>query len=89
LTYLVQFAPNRVGKDLLRIEPESAQEAVAEAIRKLAEDPFRANLDIKKLTGRPDYRLRVGSWRVTYLIDTARRVLTVTAVENRRDAYKR
>jgi len=88
VSYGLRFSPERVGKALDRIEPLADRVRVAAAVAKLADDPFRRDLDIKKLTGREDFRLRVGSWRVTYLLDTTRRAVVVTAVVNRRDAYR-
>jgi mRNA interferase RelE/StbE len=42
-----------------------------------------------RLEGRPDYRLRVGTWRVVFDLDQAARRVIVTAVEPRRDVYRR
>lgn len=46
------------------------------------------NLDIKKLSDRPGYRLRVGDYRVIYMIDKPRDELVVLAVGHRREVYK-
>lgn len=39
---------------------------ISEAIRFLGLNPDDKRLDIKKLAGRSDYRVRVGSWRIIY-----------------------
>jgi mRNA interferase RelE/StbE len=45
--------------------------------------------DIRKLHGRSDeYRLRVGDWRVMFRLDDDGRVIVVSRVLNRRDAYR-
>ena len=42
----------------------------------------------KRLRSRDEYRLRVGDYRVLYLIDDESRVIEVTAVGNRKDVYR-
>ena len=42
----------------------------------------------KKLSGREEYRLRVGDYRVLYTIDDKRHVVTVFAVGHRREVYQ-
>jgi len=43
---------------------------------------------IRKLRGTPhSYRLRVGAYRVKYLIDDDQRIVTIVEVVHRRDAY--
>lgn len=42
----------------------------------------------KKLSGREEYRLRVGDYRVLYTIDDKVHVLTVFAVGHRREVYR-
>lgn len=41
----------------------------------------------KKLSGREEYRVRVGSYRVLYVVDDNTRVVVVLAVGHRRDVY--
>ncbi|PKO41995.1 MAG: addiction module toxin RelE [Betaproteobacteria bacterium HGW-Betaproteobacteria-3] len=56
-------------------------------IEQLASDPFGAS-NVKKLTGREGYRLRVGDWRVIYEVHGDRLVILVLAVAPRGGAYK-
>jgi len=42
----------------------------------------------KKLSGREEYRLRVGDYRVLYTIDDKGCVVTVFAVGHRREVYR-
>lgn len=45
--------------------------------------------DVRKLTGRVDeYRLRVGEWRVIFRLEDGGRLVVVSRVLNRRDAYR-
>jgi mRNA interferase RelE/StbE len=42
-----------------------------------------------KLSGLSDaYRLRIGDYRIVYLVEDAIRVVTVTRVAHRREVYK-
>ena len=42
----------------------------------------------QKLRGVQEYRLRVGQYRILYVIDDRRRVVEVIAVGHRRDVYR-
>ena len=42
---------------------------------------------VKKLSGREEYRLRVGDYRILYVIDNKHRVVAVVAVGHRREVY--
>ncbi len=42
---------------------------------------------VKKLSGREEYRLRVGDYRILYIIDDRNHVIVILAVGRRRDAY--
>jgi mRNA interferase RelE/StbE len=43
----------------------------------------------KKLRGyRDQWRIRVGDWRVVYLIDDAAKLVTITRVAHRREVYE-
>jgi mRNA interferase RelE/StbE len=56
-------------------------------LERLAEDPRAPGTE--RLTGVDAYRLRVGDYRLIYEIDDAARVVYVTRVRHRRDAYRR
>lgn len=65
----------------------------AEAVRirrkldTLARDPERA-ANVRKLTEHPGYRLRVGDWRIVYLLDRGRIVIQVIRIAHRREVYR-
>ncbi len=42
---------------------------------------------VKKLTGREEYRLRVGDYRVLYIVDDKKQTVIISAVGHRRDVY--
>jgi mRNA interferase RelE/StbE len=53
----------------------------------LADNPRPAGC--KKLRGYKDqWRVRVGDWRVVYLIDDAAKLVTITRVAHRREVYE-
>jgi len=58
----ITFAP-RADRDLRRLDPP-VRRRVIDAIARLGDaDP---TLSIRRLTGRDDWRLRVGDWRVIF-----------------------
>jgi mRNA interferase RelE/StbE len=60
--------------------------AIVEAIRNLATTPRPPRAE--KLVGHADWRIRVGDYRVLYLIDDGNRRITITKVAHRRDVYR-
>ena len=42
----------------------------------------------KKLSGRDEYRLRVGNYRILYTISDSDNAVTIIAVGHRREAYR-
>jgi len=41
-----------------------------------------------KLTGSDEWRIRVGEYRIRYLIDDAARVVVITRIAHRKDIYR-
>jgi mRNA interferase RelE/StbE len=62
------------------------QRRLRAGIAALAADP--RGKGVVKLQGREGYRLRVGSWRVLFVIDDAGRTVTISALGPRRDVYR-
>jgi mRNA interferase RelE/StbE len=54
-------------------------------VNDLREDPYR---NAVKLKSQPGFRQRVGDYRVVYEIDDAERMVLITSVEHRREAYR-
>jgi mRNA interferase RelE/StbE len=73
-------------RDLRRLDPPIRQR-VDNALRSLAQDPHQAG-QLRKLTGAPEWRLRVGDWRALVLLDETQRVIQVTRVLPRGRAYR-
>ena len=42
-----------------------------------------------KLMGRDGFRVRVGSYRLLYLVDDKKRIVTITRIKHRREAYRK
>jgi len=82
MTYTVEFKPRSL-KDLNRL-PVQERRRVFAKIEGLKSDLFG---DVKKLTGMtPEYRLRVGDYRVLFEIEGAQ--VVVYRVRHRREAYQ-
>jgi mRNA interferase RelE/StbE len=83
MRYEVELKP-RARKDLRRIaKPDAAQ--IVDALEKLKDNLIG---DVKRLTAfNPEYRLRVGDYRVLFDIKQAGRVI-VYRVRHRREAYR-
>ena len=77
-------APAR--RDLRRLDPP-VRNRVLDALERLIADPPTG--DVIKLQGRPEYRLRVGDWRVILRLDDAQRTIHVLRVLPRGRAYER
>lgn len=52
----------------------------------LKENPY--NPQLKKLTDQPGFRLRVGDYRVLYLIDTINNKIVIGRIKHRKDVYR-
>lgn len=76
----------RVAQKQLAGIDRSAQPGIFAAIRALAATP--RPVGCIKLSGRPAWRIRVGSYRVIYEIHDARLVVLVIAIGHRKDIYR-
>ena len=72
-------------KQLARIDRTQQQRIIA-AIRSLADDPRPSGC--KKLSGRPAWRIRIGSYRVIYEIQDDRLLVLVVTIGDRKDVYR-
>jgi len=70
---------------LLRMPRDQALR-VRRKLGELAKNP-QAAANVKKLTEHPGYRLRVGDWRVVYLLDQGRFVVHVIRIAKRSEVY--
>lgn len=65
----------------------SDQQRIVNALESLRLDPESS--DIKPLKGRSDWRLRVGNYRILFLLDKENKVFIVTRIGPRGDVYKK
>lgn len=71
----------------LRKAPSDVTRRIRERLDELACDPFTA-ANVKKLTNHPGYRLRVGDWRVIYLVQKEAVVIYVVDIAQRKEVYR-
>ena len=74
-----------VLKDL-EVLPKKDVQRIMEAIRALAVDPRPPQS--QKLSGREQYRLRQGTYRILYVIQDDVLIVTVVKVGHRREVYR-
>ena len=68
--------------------PRPQRERLTRAIDRLKDGPWQRDLDVKPLQGRPEMRLRVGDWRVLFLVYANEIRISVVSISPRGDAYK-
>ena len=84
MKYSVELKP-QAYKDLERLQKYDAAR-IFDALRTLANG---LKGDVKRLTNfTPEYRLRVGNFRVLFEIETGKRIV-IYRIIHRRDAYKK
>lgn len=71
----------------LRKMPRNLALKLAEKIKELSKNPEEM-ANIKKLTDHPGYRLRVGDWRVVYLINNNDKTIHIIRIKTRGEVYK-
>lgn len=74
-----------VQKDLDKINNVVCSKIISE-IEKLKQNP--RNVNVKKLVNRNnEYRLRVGNYRILFYIEETEKLIGISRVLHRRDAY--
>jgi mRNA interferase RelE/StbE len=83
--YFVAIKPS--ARKELEALTDSVLGRIASKIGSLADSPRPAGC--KKLKGYKDqWRIRIGDWRVVYIIDDAAKVVRVTRVAHRSEVYE-
>ena len=72
-------------KQLAKIDRRH-QTRIIDAIRELADNPRPPGT--RKLSGRPAWRIRVGSYRVIYEVHDDRVVVLIIAIGDRKEVYR-
>lgn len=66
--------------------PLQTQERINRAIASLSDNPRPSG--VKKLTVREGYRIRVGDYRILYMIDDKEKLVAVYRVKGRGEVYR-
>lgn len=83
-TYEIEFRPAAL-RELRKID-RSTHPRIQGAIALLAQDPRPPAS--RQLRGRDGYRLRVGDYRIIYIIDDGVLLIVVVAIGHRREVYQ-
>ncbi|HLH27098.1 MAG TPA: type II toxin-antitoxin system RelE/ParE family toxin [Chloroflexota bacterium] len=84
MSWRIEWTPAAI-RDLRHMDRQVA-ERVRTAVRRLAETQYG---DVIRLTStEPEWRLRVGDWRVRFVYDFEHRVIRVLRVRPRGRAYR-
>ncbi len=73
-------------RSLTKAPPEIGRR-IREKLEELTADPSHAP-NVKKLTGHPGFRLRVGDWRVIYLVEKQILVIQVIRIGPRKEIHR-
>jgi mRNA interferase RelE/StbE len=84
--YSVEVKPS--ARKELEALPDNVLARVLPKMDSLRDTPRPAGC--KKLKGYKDqWRVRVGDWRVVYIIDDAAKLISITRIAHRREVYER
>jgi mRNA interferase RelE/StbE len=84
--YSIEYS--KAARKALKIMPRNTARLILEKIEALAADPFLPNNNVRKLTNHPGYRLRVGDWRVVYLVHEQALLIAVVRIAPRGEVYQ-
>ena len=68
---------SRAEKDMGRLDPQLAKRVIGALDRLIVLDP---SLDLRRLQGSDEWRIRVGDWRVRLQLDFAARTVIVVRI---------
>ncbi|GBF80400.1 type II toxin-antitoxin system RelE family toxin [Aphanothece sacrum] len=83
--YDIEFSKTAIKR--LRNLPINWSQRIAEKLQEIASNPYGKHNNVKKLIGRPGYRLRVGDWRIIYEIDGEKLKILVLEIGTRGKIY--
>jgi mRNA interferase RelE/StbE len=84
-SYTVEVKPP--ARKELEVLPDNVLARVVRKLEALGDTPRPAGC--KKLKGYKDqWRVRVGDWRVVYIVDDAAKLVSVTRIAHRREVYE-
>lgn len=84
MTYAV-FLKRSAEKELERL-PASIHDKIIERLISLKQIPLPN--DVKKLRGRNGYRIRVGDFRILFVINDAEKKIEILSIAHRKEVYR-
>jgi len=84
MPYIVKLKRS-AEKELDRL-PEKLYDRIIASLLALKENPYPAG--VKKLQGREGHRIRVGNYRILYVVDESRKVIDVFSIADRKEVYR-
>lgn len=84
MAYIVSLKRS-AEKELERL-PTKMHDRIVARLLSLKEDP--RPISAKKLHGREGYRLRVGDYRILYVVDDENRKIEIFSIAHRREVYR-
>ena len=72
---------------LRKLQPKW-QQRIRSKLQQVAENPYDSHNEVTKLQGKEGYRLRVGDWRVLYILEDEKLKLIALDIKPRGQAYK-
>lgn len=84
--YTIEYLPEVVNKDIPKLNA-SAKKLIKRAIEeRLTADPVSYGKPLRhSLKGQR--RLRVSDYRIIYVIDSKKQIVTITAIKHRKEVY--
>jgi len=79
---------SKAARKTLKGMPSNTARLIVAKVEALAADPLAPNSNVKKLTNHPGYRLRVGDWRVVYLLHEQLLLIEVVRIAARGEMYR-
>ena len=76
---------DRAARELFKL-PKKATARISAAIRALGEDPRPPG--VKKLTAREGYRIRVGNYRILYVVEDDIERVRIFRIGDRKNVYQ-
>jgi len=79
---------SKAARRALKAMSRNSAAQIMEKIELLAANPAAPNNNVRKLTNHPGYRLRVGDWRVIYLLREQAMVIAIVRIAPRGEVYR-
>jgi mRNA interferase RelE/StbE len=88
MNYKYKITISKQARKKLQTLDKPTQLKIVDKLNVLSYNPDDNSLDIKRLTGEPYYRLRVGDWRVIFSKNEALKIIAVEKLNSRGEVYK-